>query len=114
MTEATIHSFTKKRLQIMETQGKCTFYHVPNGLPRSGKYAAMLKNMGARNGVADFCLVLKGGRAAFLELKSETGTQSPDQEKFQENCERLGALYRVASTPDEVNDILTEWEREAA
>lgn len=114
MTEAAVHSFAKKRLEIMKIQGKCVFYHVPNGLKRSKKTAAMLRNMGARAGVADFALVLKGGRAAFLELKDKTGTQSNEQIEFQNECERLGALYRVASTPDEVKDILKEWESEAA
>lgn len=114
MAENTVHSFAKKRLEVMKIQGRCVFYHVPNGLKRSKKVASQLKNMGVRAGVADFALVLKGGRAAFLELKDQDGTQSDEQIEFQEECERLGALYRVASTPDEVNQILTEWERNAA
>lgn len=114
MAESTVHSYAKKRLEIMKIQGKCVFYHVPNGLKRGKKAAAMLRNMGARAGVADFALVLKGGRAAFLELKDENGSQSDAQIEFQKECERLGALYRVASTPDEVNQILREWEGDAA
>ncbi|WP_422383252.1 VRR-NUC domain-containing protein [Roseibium album] len=111
MSEAPIHSYAKKRLQILEAQGKCVFYHVPNGLPRSNKYAAMLKNMGARNGVADFCIVIKGGRAAFMELKAPKGTQSNDQLRFQAECEKLGALYGVASTPEEVEELIRDIER---
>ncbi len=105
MSEAPIHKYAKQRLQIFESQGKCIFYHVPNGLPRSKKYAAMLKNMGARNGVADFCIVLKDGQAAFLEVKGD-GSQSVDQIKFQEEVERLGAIYGVASTPEEVDEFI--------
>lgn len=114
MTESAIHKYAKQRLQILEAQGKCAFYHVPNGLPRSSKYAAMLKNMGARNGVADFCIVIKGGRAAFMELKARGGKQSDDQIRFQAECERLGALYGVAATPEEVDSLVRDIERISA
>jgi hypothetical protein len=49
------------------------WYAVPNGGWRSKIEAAIFAGLGVKPGVADIALVLPGGRAAFLELKSATG-----------------------------------------
>ena len=84
-------------------------YAVPNGEYRSKRTLAKLKSMGVRAGVADLAFVLPGGRAAFLELKSERGYQSAVQRQFQVDAEAAGALYAVAKSPDEARAILTGW-----
>jgi hypothetical protein len=65
--------------------------------------------MGVRRGVADICLVLPGGAAAFLELKAPGGVLSPEQLLFQQSCEWAGAPYAVARSLDEAVEILRDW-----
>jgi len=77
------------------------WYHVPNGELRPGRTGAILAGMGTRPGVADFALVLPGGRAAFLELKSPTGRLSPAQRELCAACLAAGAVYEVARGTDE-------------
>ena len=85
------------------------WYHVPNGELRPGRTGAILAGMGIRPGVADFALVLPGGRAAYLELKSRKGRLSPAQEEFRAACLAAGALYEVARSSDEAIEVLRGW-----
>jgi hypothetical protein len=85
------------------------WYHVPNGEYRSKRTAARLKASGVRPGVADIAVVVGGGFARFLELKTRKGRQSVEQKAFQLSCERNGALYRIARTPEEAAAILFGW-----
>jgi hypothetical protein len=85
------------------------FYAVPNGEYRSKRTLAKLKGMGVRAGVADIALVLPGGKAAFLELKSLRGYPSPAQRVFRADVEATGALYAIARTREEATLILAEW-----
>lgn len=59
-------------------------------------------------GQADLSGVLDGGRALFVEIKSTTGRQSPQQRKFQAAVERRGALYILARSVQDVHDALAE------
>jgi hypothetical protein len=85
------------------------WFHCPNGERRNAITGAKLKAMGVRAGVADLCLVLPGGRAAFLELKAGRGRQSPTQKLFAQDCATAGALYAVARSLGEVIAQLTVW-----
>lgn len=85
------------------------WFAVPNGEYRSKRTLAKLKGMGVRAGVADLTFVLPGGRAAFLELKSEKGYPSAVQRQFRVDAEAAGALYAIAKSPEEVRAILKEW-----
>jgi hypothetical protein len=84
------------------------FHAVPNGGFRTKATGRWLKAEGARAGVADLALVIKG-QAAFLELKSKGGVLSPAQKAFAADCQRCGALWAVASSPEAVRDILFKW-----
>ena len=70
---------------------------------------AILAGMGTRPGVADFPLVLPGGRAAFLELKRAKGRLSPAQLEFRSACLTAGAVYEVARSTDEAIEVLRSW-----
>lgn len=56
-------------------------------------------------GMADL-LVLVGPRYLWLEVKSPTGRQRPDQVKFQAAIERIGGAYAVARSADEADAIV--------
>lgn len=86
------------------------FYHVPNQRgTRKGWEQGLLTSMGLTPGVADLCLVLPGGRAAFIELKAPKGTQTPDQTTFETRVLDLGAPYAVCRSVDDVQETLLRW-----
>ena len=103
-----LHIYAVQLLELFHAPG-VVFFHCPNGEFRSKRTAARLKRMGVRKGVADLCLVLPDGKAAFLELKSSSGRQSPDQRAFHSEVTASGGLYGVANSPESVRAILGEW-----
>lgn len=106
--ELALHKFTAQLLRLNAAPG-VLFFHVPNGESRSAATGAKLKAMGVRAGVADFSITLPGGRAAYLELKRPGGRASQSQKQFRAEAEAAGALYAIAETPEQVQDILTGW-----
>ena len=85
------------------------WFHTANERRCSPRQGAYLKRMGVKAGVPDLCLVLPGGAAAFLELKSPTGRQTPEQKAFQQLCERNGVSCAIARTIDEAIATLAAW-----
>jgi len=108
MSEFDLQRFTVQLLTF-KARRTCMFFAVPNGEYRSKRTGAKLKAMGVRAGVADFALTLPGGHSAYLELKSDKGRLSPEQRAFREAAEAAGAFYAVASTPEQVQEILAGW-----
>lgn len=106
--EFDLHLFAVQLLQFSAAPG-VVWFHCPNGESRSPRTGARLKRMGVRRGVADICLVLPGGVAAFLELKSVNGRLSADQRRFREDVEATGGKYIVANSSDAVADALHNW-----
>lgn len=53
-------------------------------------------------GQADLTGILPGGRRLEIEVKSESGRQTPDQRNFQAMIERFGGLYVLARSVDDV------------
>ena len=89
---------------------KVVFWHVPNQKgTRKTWEQGLLKAMGLKAGVADLCLVLPGGRAAFIELKVADGKQRKEQAEFQAEAEAAGALYAICRSVDDVNATLKAW-----
>ena len=107
-TEAGLHRFTHQLLKLTAF-ANVQFLHIPNGLQRAPRVAAMLKGMGAKNGAADFLVIVRG-KAHWLELKNgKKGKLSSDQEAFRDEAHRAGAEYLVASTPMEARTALYLW-----
>ena len=107
-TEAGLHRFTHQLLKLTAF-ANVQFLHIPNGLQRAPRVAAMLKGMGAKNGAADFLVIVRG-KAHWLELKNgKKGKLSSDQEAFRDEAKRAGAEYLVASTPMEARTALYLW-----
>jgi len=70
---------------------------------------AKLRRMGLRSGVADLVIV-KNGRAYFLEMKRRLGRQSLHQLYFEADAIRAGAEYAVAHSFDEAVNVLKSWQ----
>jgi hypothetical protein len=86
------------------------WYMVGNGTAKSKAVAGKAKAMGQRRGVGDMAFVLKGGQAAFLELKVGKNVASADQEEFAQRCEKIGALYAIVWGIDQALAVLEVWQ----
>ena len=114
LLEADIQIQVVEYLSMMAPSRGFLFFSVPNesmGKARGrGGIARMarLKRMGLRSGVADIVIV-KDGRAYFLEMKRRAGKQSVNQLSFEADAIRAGAEYAVAHSFDEALNILAGW-----
>ena len=108
ISEQRLHSYTVELLQKLAAPG-VLWLHIPMGVKAfNGSMAgAWAKAMGARKGAADF-LLIKAGRAVFLELKIPGAPLRPVQLKFAEDARAAGADFHVARTPEEVTTILRD------
>jgi hypothetical protein len=68
-------------------------FSVPNGGSRNKVEAMTLKATGLLAGASDTILILPTGKLVFCEVKTETGSQSPEQIEFQKRVEALGFEY---------------------
>jgi len=82
---------------------------IPNAARRSLRMGARMKAEGLQSGVADLCIMLPGGRVAWLELKTDRGRQSLAQKGFEAKCKRLDHPYALARNLDEAIAALTQW-----
>jgi hypothetical protein len=108
MAEAALQRAVFQLLAFCAKPGLIAF-HCPNGLASNARAVRRMKGQGLTAGVADVCLVRPGGAAAFLELKSQGGQQSPEQRTFEQLCKANGSPYVIARTIDEAISILTAW-----
>jgi len=60
---------------------------------------------GMPKGFSDVMLILPGGRAAFIEIKTPSGIVSPEQERFLQKMRDMGAMAGVARSVDEALKI---------
>jgi len=86
-------------------------FAVPNGGSRNKLEAINLKRQGLKPGVSDvICLIPKKGFASLLiEFKTQTGEQSPEQKKFQEQAEACGSKYVIVRSVGRAIDVLKEY-----
>ena len=108
MIELALQKFAASLLRL-NAAPDVIWFHPPNGEARSARTGGKLKAMGVKPGVPDLVVVLPGGHAHFLELKSARGSLSPHQRVFREDCGINGAPYEVATTPEEVESTLRDW-----
>jgi len=69
-------------------------------------YAAMNKAMGVIAGVADMCFLKPEGKTCWIEWKTETGRQSPQQVSFEKLCRSLGHEYHIVRSEAEFLNII--------
>jgi hypothetical protein len=91
------------------------YFHVPNGELRDKRTAAKLKAMGELPGVADLVFVWSERPAhgyvpvlqnLYLELKTPSGTMSPEQLLFRDRIIDAGGYYHCANSIDTALEIL--------
>lgn len=76
-------------------------FSVPNGGHRSRATAGIMKATGTLAGVSDLVLVHMG-KVYFIEVKTESGTQSPAQKEFEKRITAQGLPYYIVKSASEV------------
>lgn len=74
----------------------------------NGIKGAMNKAMGVIAGVADMCYLKPEGKTCWIEWKTETGRQSPQQVSFEKLCRSLGHEYHIVRSEEEFLNIINQ------
>lgn len=81
---------------------------IPNGGKRNKREAARLKAEGVIAGAPDLLVIVRGVPMG-LELKTDRGAQSDEQEAVEAAWNAAGGVYVVAHGLREALDCLTAW-----
>lgn len=86
---------------------------VPNGVATTERQGAILKAEGMLAGVADLLLLIpaQGYSMLAIEMKTDTGRQSPTQKEWQKDAERHGIRYEVVRSFDDFNYLIEPYIR---
>jgi hypothetical protein len=90
-------------LKHLRSHGVLCFRHEPHTY--NHQLGMHISNPYDMKGVADIICVLPEGKVAFVEVKTKTGKQSADQVLFKKRVESLGALYIVARSVEDVDNL---------
>jgi len=84
---------------------RCMILSIPNGGLRDKMTAILMKATGLYKGAADL-LVIYRGWVGFVELKTDTGIQSPEQRQFEAHCIEAGIPYRLVRSLAEFQQLI--------
>ena len=84
---------------------RLSIFAVPNGGTRDVAEAMSLKATGLRAGVSDL-IVLLPGKCLFIEVKTESGKQSPKQIEFEQTVAALGFTYVVVRSLNDFKECV--------
>ena len=82
---------------------------IPNGGLRDKMTAITMKATGLYKGAADLLVVYKGW-VGFVELKTDTGIQSPAQRQFEAHCIEAGIPYHLVRSLAEFQQLIARIE----
>ena len=120
ISEASVKSAVEARFQIAQNQGQLVYLRLNSGelIAMAGESRRRIKL--CPTGTADF-VVFQGMwtilaalnhqtpfvcRVTFLEIKSSTGKQSPDQKAFQQSVEQQNCRYYLVNDASQLEEIL--------
>ena len=83
---------------------KHLIFSVPNGGLRNKREASKLKATGVVAGVSDL-IILQPNKTIFVEVKTETGRQSPKQKEFENIVKNLGFEYYLVRNLEDFKKI---------
>lgn len=88
-----IFMYLKNNYCLLHHDPKCVIFSVPND--SSSKEETMRKlATGMLPGASDMIFV-RPNEVLFIEVKTDTGTQQPNQKEFKQSVEKLGFRYVV-------------------
>jgi hypothetical protein len=85
-------------------------FHIPNGGKRDPIEAKHLQQQGVKKGVPDLCLPVARGKyhSLYIEMKTETGKTSPEQDWWIEELTAQGNFVEVCHGFESAIKVL-EW-----
>lgn len=108
--EKHIQSAIEDLLQLHEALGHLVYQKNNTGAIRINReYGKSSFMRFGKLGSPDFLVWRKRHDALetmFIEVKSDVGTQSPDQKKFQQKIEKLGGSYYIVRSFDEAKALI--------
>lgn len=109
MTESSlqqqIYNFYQNTYCLKHHNPRCMIFAVPNGGTRNTMEAITLKATGLLAGVSDLIVIIPN-KILFIELKTETGRQSPVQKEFEERITKLGFEYHLIRSLNEFQNLI--------
>lgn len=86
---------------------KMLVFHIANEHFTKSGYIFNLLAIGLTAGVADYCILMEGGKVAFIEFKRNARLKlDKNQKRFKQQCEEFGIQHFVAYTPDDGIEFL--------
>ena len=80
------------------------------GVNLSMRAAVRAKAMGIRRGAPDLCFLFPDGITRWIELKTRTGSLTPEQRAFRDLCTASGRdIHAVCRSLEEVDATLRGW-----
>jgi len=67
---------------------------------------AINRSLGLQAGRPDLTYYTPSGKAVFIEMKTPTGVQSPEQKKYQKKVESFGYSYQIIRTFVEFKSLI--------
>jgi len=107
MSEATIQSKAFQNLWNSRPDLRGRVFAINNNSV-GGARGSINKALGVVAGVADMCYLKADGKTCWIEWKTETGRQSPEQVKFQQLCLSLGHEYHIVRSEAEFLTIINK------
>jgi len=86
---------------------KGIFFHIGNENTNSLGMNSKLKSLGRIGGCPDYCFINKS-KTIFLEFKSPTGKQTPNQMAFEAWCLEIGISYFIIRSIEQAIKILQD------
>jgi len=80
---------------------RAIIFSIPNGGTRNIREAMTFKATGLLKGASDLVVIFPNGKLCFVELKTNTGTQKPEQKDFESRVSILGYEYHLIRSLDE-------------
>ena len=107
-TEKQIHKSFVQWLYLQDRLGKIPWlwFHVPNEGNRTKHEKLLRYKLGLRAGIAD--LIFVGRKSFMVEIKTQTGRQSPAQKLIMAECFKKGVNYYVVRSFDDFREVLNK------
>jgi hypothetical protein len=106
--EAALHKTVKRYLDLVLPKS-AWWSSIAHGEGGGKIRGAQWKSRGAKAGVPDILIVF-GGTAHWVELKSAKGQLSPAQKECAEHLLHAGCQYKLARSIDDVRVALAAWQ----
>ncbi len=84
-------------------------YHV-NGKAKNKIEGSKFKAIGVTRGIADLAYLTRNCGTIYIELKTESGTQSKEQKEFMAQCVACGIPYYIVRSLEQFQSLIKSYQ----